>query len=562
MHNFGDLANRQDGAAGPNPGNRMMTSRQMWLLVAIITVAGAILRFLGLDWQSLWLDEASSLRNAHAFGREGIQGLAHVDQIAPLHSVVLWLSTSLGGDTEFAIRLPSVIAGILSIPLTFIVAKRMFGSRSAALVSAALVALSPFAIWFSQEGRMYALLLLAGLAYIALVWPIVERPLKMSELVLLTLCTTLGLGMHHYMALLMLSFGLFLLIKDRTITKRAWAWGLTQIVASLIFSYWMLLTIHTLENPAGNAKPGFLFWVPYAYYSFVAGFSFGPSTQELASAGRNLVNIVLTHAIPVLLLAVATMTLIAFGVAKALRSRDKSAALWLLIWLVGPVLLSVIATFISNVQFNVRYVIISFPPLMILLALGIAALPWSSLRRSRSDAQASLDPVKPGTASLAGMAATVVLTACLSIATINLYTVPGYAKTDSRSLARFLRTMPPNALLATDNNRVIKMLKHYGGPLPELKLQVDYRTEDMSPERVVANMRRLPANAGDEIWLIEYRSWEADPNHLLRAELDRDSKPLAVHTWPGVTVRRYRPTWIGGSAWREARPSLVPVNQS
>ncbi|EXS72003.1 glycosyltransferase family 39 protein [Sphingobium sp. Ant17] len=166
----------------------------MWLLVAIITVAGAIFRFLGLDWQSLWLDEASSLRNAHAFGREGIQGLAHVDQIAPFHSVVLWLSTSLGGDTEFAIRLPSVIAGILSIPLTFIVAKRMFGSRSAALVSAALVALSPFAIWFSQEGRMYALLLLAGLAYIALVWPIVERPLKMSELVLLTLCTRLALA--------------------------------------------------------------------------------------------------------------------------------------------------------------------------------------------------------------------------------------------------------------------------------------------------------------------------------------------------------------------------------
>ena len=62
----------------------------------------------------------------------------------------------------------------MSNPTTTQVENTRFPSRTIGLISAALVALSPYAIWYAQEARMYALLLCAA-SYAVLVWPVVER---------------------------------------------------------------------------------------------------------------------------------------------------------------------------------------------------------------------------------------------------------------------------------------------------------------------------------------------------------------------------------------------------
>jgi hypothetical protein len=279
------IGNTMAACSAPHQARLYRSSKSGWLWLAGITLIGALLRLYSLSRQSMWLDEIWSLHDAKAFGSGGLKALAAADQVAPLHAITLWLATLIGGESAVALRMPSVLAGIATIPATWLAAVRLFGSHRGALVSAAFVAISPFAIWYSQEARMYALLLLCATLYVAIAWPVIERSLTAAELCLLTLVTTIGLGMHHYMALLCLSFGLFLLVTGRAFKRRSWAWAATQIVAASVFAYWMFLTADRMANSAGSVKPGFVLWAPYAFYSFLMGYSFGPSTRELALAG-------------------------------------------------------------------------------------------------------------------------------------------------------------------------------------------------------------------------------------------------------------------------------------
>jgi mannosyltransferase len=76
----------------------------------------------------------------------------------PLHFVVAWAAAQLG-DPRVWLRVPSLVAGAAAVPLTYLLGARTLG-RPAGLLGAALMALSPFAIFYSVEARAYALLML------------------------------------------------------------------------------------------------------------------------------------------------------------------------------------------------------------------------------------------------------------------------------------------------------------------------------------------------------------------------------------------------------------------
>jgi 4-amino-4-deoxy-L-arabinose transferase-like glycosyltransferase len=72
--------------------------------------------------------------------------------------VIAWASAKIG-DPLLWLRVPSLVAGTLLVPATFVLGRRLAGSR-AGLVAAALCALSPFMIFYSTEARAYALMAL------------------------------------------------------------------------------------------------------------------------------------------------------------------------------------------------------------------------------------------------------------------------------------------------------------------------------------------------------------------------------------------------------------------
>jgi 4-amino-4-deoxy-L-arabinose transferase-like glycosyltransferase len=125
-------------------------------LLAIILIALA-LRLYNLTYHSLWFDEAISVH----WARQSVPRILEVgftlveDRLPPLYYLLLKGWTPLAGFSEMGVRSLSAFLGILLVPVIAAIAAVLF-NRHVALVTALLVALNPFLIWYAQEARMYA----------------------------------------------------------------------------------------------------------------------------------------------------------------------------------------------------------------------------------------------------------------------------------------------------------------------------------------------------------------------------------------------------------------------
>jgi O-antigen/teichoic acid export membrane protein len=126
-------------------------------IVAALTLGGLILRLAAS--RGLWLDEATEVSQVRLGYGSMLHQLETTDVHPPLHHTVLWLTVRLFGDGETAVRLPSLIAGTLLIPLLYRVGSEIW-DRRAGLAAATLGAVAPFPVWYSQEARMYAFFML------------------------------------------------------------------------------------------------------------------------------------------------------------------------------------------------------------------------------------------------------------------------------------------------------------------------------------------------------------------------------------------------------------------
>lgn len=149
------------------------TGTTRWLLLCVI-VFGFALRVHRIDEKGLWLDEAFSVWMAHNALPALMDWLVRIDQHPPLYYLLLhfWLWF---GDSAAHVRILSALFGTLTIPVFFLIGRRLFGNV-AGLIAAFLVTISPFHVRFAQEARMYTLLSLnAGLATLALVYLLTDR---------------------------------------------------------------------------------------------------------------------------------------------------------------------------------------------------------------------------------------------------------------------------------------------------------------------------------------------------------------------------------------------------
>jgi mannosyltransferase len=133
----------------------------------LIVLLAFALRIIRLDFQPLWWDEGYSVFFATRDFWTMIERTA-IDIHPPLYYAILQLWLNLFGTSDVALRLLSVVIGTATIPLLYILARKLFTDHRIALVAAFLLAISPFHIYYSQEVRMYGLVTLLGLASIHL----------------------------------------------------------------------------------------------------------------------------------------------------------------------------------------------------------------------------------------------------------------------------------------------------------------------------------------------------------------------------------------------------------
>lgn len=124
---------------------------QFLFLIGLVAFAAA-LRLYKIGQWSFWGDEWITVRRASELS------IGLID-FPPLSQLVTRLTLDALGTGEAAARLPAAVIGVLTIPVLYVVARRMVGPL-VALIACLLLAVSHWHLYWSQNARFYTALLL------------------------------------------------------------------------------------------------------------------------------------------------------------------------------------------------------------------------------------------------------------------------------------------------------------------------------------------------------------------------------------------------------------------
>ena len=187
--------------------------------------AGALLRFATLDVQHFWLDEAVTAGLLHLDVADMIRALWTTESTPPLYYLLARAWAFAFGTGEVGLRSLSALAGTLTIPVVYAIGATL-ASRRAGLVAAALTAVSPALVWYSQEARSYALVILLS----ALSLLFVARALTGGtgrDVAWWALTASLALLTHYFAGFLVAGEAVWLLAAYRR--RRAAALGIAAV---------------------------------------------------------------------------------------------------------------------------------------------------------------------------------------------------------------------------------------------------------------------------------------------------------------------------------------------
>jgi len=201
-----------------------------WWLVGILACA-LVLRLHQLTAAPLWVDEAVTAWLVNLPPIEMLKMLKGIELTPPLYTCVLYVWSWLFGTSELALRLPSVLLGVASVCMISRLGRSAYDARTGVL-AAALLAVSPYHITYSQEGRAYSLLIFLTLWSCSLLSQLVRQSTQ-SRRIGFVLVTAALLYTHLYAVFIVLA----------------------QVIAFLLFHAWVR------EKPALSLRDGALLWL-------------------------------------------------------------------------------------------------------------------------------------------------------------------------------------------------------------------------------------------------------------------------------------------------------------
>jgi len=301
----------------------------------------------GIGSESLWFDEAASVRIVRQDFATMLASIKDDERIPPLHYLVLHVWVRVFAHAEWSVRLPSALAGVGAVWALYLLTRRLFGVVPA-LIAALLLAVAPFQIQYSQEARSYSLMLLMSLLSCWLFVRMFEetRPRTDGAFVL---AGAAALYSHLY--------GLFTLIAQAVTYAVAWLrsetgklgprrWLVTQVGIAALFLAWVPIAIRWARSVGAG------FWLPPATLGDLW-------TPYVAYAGGTIL----------------AALLVGFAAVGAIAMRRNVRGVTLLLSLATlPVLAPTIVSILTKPTFTPRYGIVAPAALCALAACGIVAL--------------------------------------------------------------------------------------------------------------------------------------------------------------------------------------------
>ena len=355
----------------------------------LIVLAALLLRLWNLGEESIWIDEAHTMRVAHeSFGR--IVEIIGQDRHPPFYFFVSKINVALFGDSENALRFPSILFALPAILLIALMAKRLYDPATG-LIAALLIAISPFHIHYAQEARAYTLLfLLVALSYFFLID--LSRRFSRRSTIGYVICTALLLYTHFFGVIHLAAQNLIFLAGAAAglpgYRRNVGRWLLVQAGIAILFAPWLGYMIPVVRDRLAGENtvipgPGlkkligpFITYsgsrAAFALYSVLALAAVLPLWRTIRTGTWRELLIPLGDQLPGDQLPGDQL--------PGDQHFHKGWILFLLVWLLIPILIPIVLSQFVSPFFLTRYTIGGSIAFYILVAAGITSIPMKGVR--------------------------------------------------------------------------------------------------------------------------------------------------------------------------------------
>ncbi len=472
------------------------------LLVGLgLVLLAFALRTYGLEIQSLWADEGTSVALApRPLVRIALD--ASRDIHPPLYYFTLHAWVALVGTGVFAVRGLSAVYGTLLVAVTYALGRRWFG-RVGGTVAGLAAALSPFAVHYSQETRMYILMALLG----ALSWAAFARYLERPSPGRLAVWwpVALAAAYTHY-------FGGAVVVAQNVVwVLRAWRerwapakwawWAGAHVGLAAAYIPWLYLSRQTLLNWPAISQP---FGPAFLAREVLRTFSLGPNVPPTWS--------------PWLWGFLALIAASAVGARRA-GWPGLFAFAW---WLVPPGLMLILSA-LDRPFYDAKFLIVALPGYHLVLGLGARAAAELIRRPAWSW------PVTAAAMTLLVGAAVVPLR--------NEWTDPAYWRDDYRGIARTIEATagPDDAIMLLGPGQIEILDYYYKGPLPRYPMP---RRRPPDPEATVRELESI-ARRHRRLYAVLWAQQESDPEGIIEGWLNANAFKAGDRWYGNVRLAVY-----------------------
>jgi mannosyltransferase len=337
-----------------------------WLSTSAIVALAFAVRLITLGSRSLWTDEGYSFWFASQTLHTLWHDVPYYETHPPFYYTLLKGWMVFAGSTEAALRMPSVLASVLTVALLAIGGRMLRAGRigdQVGLLAAFLLALNKGSIEFAQQARPYALETLAvalmTLLSVRLLMQLGARhvaydkspPHFISAAIGLTLSAALTLWLHNTAMFIVfavwIGLGTTLLVDRERRVQRMLVFLVTGAIAVGMWTPYLPFMIFQSRNVVSN------FWILLNWREF-------PTAWTLATGGK-------WAFIPMFGFA-------GFGLYEVWR-KWRPAAVHLICILIIPFAMIVLISYLLRPIFMDRLFAWMAPEVVALTALGIVAMP-------------------------------------------------------------------------------------------------------------------------------------------------------------------------------------------